>query len=157
MLPPSPHGVRILRAQTDDVPRIQEIVNAAYQKYIPRIGRAPAPMTTDYTTLLTTHDVFVVVPVEGLEIVGSIVLKADDKTMKLNNVVVDPEAQGKGYGRVLLNCADDWARMKGCNEVALFTNVHMTENLKLYAKIGYEEAERKTEDGFERIYFRKNL
>jgi GNAT superfamily N-acetyltransferase len=77
--------------------------------------------------------------------------------MYVNNLVVDPDAQGKGYGRVLMNCAEDWARAKACTEMALFTNVKMFENLGLYAKMGYDEVERRTEDGFDRVYFRKKL
>ncbi|KAJ3474535.1 hypothetical protein NLG97_g9801 [Lecanicillium saksenae] len=77
--------------------------------------------------------------------------------MHVNNVVIDPSAQGKGYGRALFDCAEAWARTQGCTHMALFTNVKMVENLALYAKLGYEETERKTEDGFERVYFRKQL
>jgi hypothetical protein len=33
----------------------------------------------------------------------------------------------------------------------------MTENLSLYAALGYEETGRATEDGFDRVYFRKSL
>lgn len=158
-LPPSPRGTSILRAQTADVAHIRRMVNTAYEKYVSRIGRPPAPMTADYGALVTTHDVFVLAADEGGDIVGSIVLQADQETkiMHVNNVVVDPVAQGKGYGRVLFDCAENWARMKECNQLALFTNVRMVENLALYTKIGYKETERKTEDGFERVYFRKSL
>lgn len=157
MEPPSPPGTLILRAQTPDIPPIQRITTAAYTKYITRIGKPPAPMTANYTTLLTTHDVFVLRPSEHDLLVGSIVLRAEGSKMHVNNLVVDPDAQGRGYGRILLNCAEDWARMKGCEEMALFTNVKMFENFGLYAKMGYEEVERRTENGFERVYFRKRL
>lgn len=159
MLPPSPSGLHIRRAERGDIPKIQHMVKAAYEKYVSRIGRPPAPMTADYGALMATHDVFVALPVDAYDIVGSIVLRADEetKTMHMNNVVVDPSAQGKGYGRALLDCAEAWAKMKECTEMALFTNVRMVENLVLYPKMGYTEVERKTEDGFERVYFRKRL
>jgi hypothetical protein len=31
-----------------DVPVLESIAAAAYQPYVPRIGRAPAPVTADY-------------------------------------------------------------------------------------------------------------
>jgi len=33
----------------------------------------------------------------------------------------------------------------------------MTENLSLYPALGYHQFDRRVEDGFERIYFRKTL
>lgn len=158
-IPPSPAGTSITRAQTDDIPRIQRIVNAAYTKYIDRIGKPPAPMTADYPQLLTTHDIFVLRPSGEDTLVGSIVLRPDieAKVLHLNNLVVDPDVQGRGYGRVLLGCAEDWARITGCGEIKLFTNVKMFENFGLYAKMGYAEVERRMEDGYERVYFRKEL
>ena len=31
----------------------------------------------------------------------------------------------------------------------------MTENLKLYPRLGYREVDRKTDEGFERVFFAK--
>jgi hypothetical protein len=36
------------RADTGDVNALRAIAAAAYQKYVPRIGWNPAPMTADY-------------------------------------------------------------------------------------------------------------
>jgi hypothetical protein len=38
----------IRRAGPDDVDALRAIAAAAYGKYVPRIGQAPAPMTADY-------------------------------------------------------------------------------------------------------------
>ena len=38
----------IRRAGPDDVDALRAIATAAYQKYVPRIGQNPAPMTADY-------------------------------------------------------------------------------------------------------------
>ena len=37
------------------------------------------------------------------------------------------------------------------------TNEKMTENLTLYPRLGYCEVARRTEDGFNRVYFQKTL
>jgi hypothetical protein len=53
--------------------------------------------------------------------------------------------------------AEDFAKCQGRNALILYTNVVMVENLALYPKMGFVETERRTEEGFERVYFRKEL
>lgn len=134
------------------------MVDSAYSKYIERIGKPPAPMLANYHDMLETHDIFVLQD-DANETVGSIVLSVDQSThsVEINNLVVGPAAQGRGYGRVLLNCAEDVARSESCSALTLYTNVKMYENLGMYVKMGFVETGRKTEDGFERVYFRKDL
>lgn len=152
-------GLKLERARTENIPIIKEMVNSAYSKYVERIGRPPAPMTADYNQLLTTHDVFTLQTANDGTMVGSIVLSIDKElnSIKINNVVVDPGAQGKGYGRVLMDYAEKAARAQGRGALMLFTNIKMFENLGLYKKLGFLETERKMEDGFERVYFRKDV
>ncbi|KAF5566216.1 acetyltransferase [Fusarium phyllophilum] len=147
----------LIRAQASDIPSIQLMVNAAYEKYIPRIGKPPAPMTAGYTTLLTTHDVFILRATQFP--VGALVLHhdPDSDAIKVENLVVDPNAQGRGYGKVLMRYAEDFARSRGCSALELYTNVKMFENLGLYLKMGFVETGRREEDGFERVFFRKEL
>ncbi|KAF7556388.1 hypothetical protein G7Z17_g1437 [Cylindrodendrum hubeiense] len=152
-------GVSITKANVEDIPAIKAIVNDAYSKYVERIGKEPAPMTTDYYEVLNTHDIFVLKTDTTKTIVGSIVLATDidSNSIKINNLVVDTAAQGRGYGRVLMNYAEGLARSQGLAALTLFTNIKMYENLGLYAKMGFVETERKTESGYERVYFRKDL
>lgn len=44
---PRHDDVHVKIATRDDVDRIRDIVIAAYSKYVPRIGRRPAPMDAD--------------------------------------------------------------------------------------------------------------
>jgi len=135
------------------------MVTAAYTKYIDRIGKPPAPMLADYAQLLLTHDVFVLVADQAGAVVGSIVLNASEgqDSVQINNLVVDPAAQGRGYGKALMRCAEDFARASSRTALELFTNVKMHENFALYAKMGFDEVDRRTEDGYERVFFRKGL
>lgn len=149
-------------AKEEHVPQIKAMVDAAYTKYIERIGKPPAPMNADYMEILKTHDVYVLR--DGNDLAGSIVLHEDksdsDPTLtiiKVNNVVVNPSCQGRGYGRILMEYAELEARKRGMNVIELFTNVKMVENLGLYVKLGYTETGRRNEDGYDRVYFRKEL
>ncbi|KAF4446593.1 hypothetical protein F53441_9774 [Fusarium austroafricanum] len=153
------NNLSLTRAQPSDIPSIKAMVDAAYSKYIPRIGKPPRPMTVDYTSLLTstTHSIFTLRSAD--EIVGALVLNHEPGAdrIKVENVVIDPSAQGRGYGGVLMRYAEDFAKARGCKALNLFTNVKMFENLGLYKKMGFVEYKRGVEDGYERVYFRKEL
>ncbi|KAJ5097001.1 hypothetical protein N7456_007722 [Penicillium angulare] len=148
----------MIRALPEHVPAIQAMIDAAYSKYIERIGKPPAPMLANYDEVIQTRDVFVLRN-ETQEIVGAIVLSVnvDTHSVEVINLVVGPATQGRGYGRVLLECAEQVAQSQHCPVLTLYTNEKMYENLGMYVKMGFAETGRRTEDGFERVYFRKEL
>ncbi|PLB44134.1 acyl-CoA N-acyltransferase [Aspergillus steynii IBT 23096] len=152
-------GLSIIEATPDHVPTIKAMVVAAYSKYIPRIGKPPAPMVADYYELLKTREIYALERLEDGRIVGSVVLRMDTDTasININNLVVDPGAQGKGYGRLLMDFAEGLGKERGCKAVVLFTNIKMYENLALYPKLGFVETDRREEDGYERVFYRKEL
>jgi len=115
-------------------------------------------MTADYHHLMHTHEIFVLQKSDR-KIVGSIMLRSDppSDSIEITNLVVDPSAQGFGYGRILMGYAEDIAKRRGHFSLTLYTNAKMYENLELYDKLGFVETGRKVEDGFERVYFRKEL
>ena len=152
------NGVCMNKATTEDVPNIREMVDKAYSKYIDRIGKPPAPMTEDYYSEIKENSVFVLKESDG-SLIGLIVVtyKSESGKMEIKNLVVDPKAQGHGYGRALMNYAESIALSHNIHDLELYTNVKMHENIPLYVKMGFSEVERRIEDGFERVYFRKEL
>ncbi|KAL4895290.1 acyl-CoA N-acyltransferase [Aspergillus ambiguus] len=151
-------GLTILPASPEHVPIIQSMVDVAYSKYIPRMGQLPAPMVADYNEILNTLDVYVLQTADQ-EVVGSVVLSLNTsaRSLQVQNLVVDPAAQGRGYGRILMSHAEQVARQHSFTTITLYTNVKMYENLQLYAKLGFVESDRRTEHGYDRVYFRKDL
>jgi len=142
-------------AKAEDVPAIKPMIDAAYSKYIERFGKLPAAMTADCDKLVETQSLYVLRV--GRNVIGSVLLSRDDDSIKVNNLVVEPSAQGRGYSRVLMDHAEGMARALGLAAVTLFTNERMHENIALYTKIGFSETGRRTEDGFNRVFFRKSL
>lgn len=53
--------------------------------------------------------------------------------------------------------AEEEARRLRLATVTLYTNELMSENIELYKKLGYRETERKTEQGYQRVYMSKAL
>lgn len=151
----------IERAQPSDSDAIKQMVISAYAKYVPRMGgQEPAPIKEDYQAIITSQsqEVFVLRRQIDGDAVGSVLLSdPGDGSIKVNNLVVGPSAQGRGYGRLLMNHAEDVAQERGRTAMVLFTNEKMTENITLYAKMGFVETGRREEDGYQRVYFRKDL
>lgn len=138
-----------------DALQVSALVNAAYSHYVERIGMLPRPMTDDYAEVIRNHQVTVAESDET--IVGVIVLAIDDKGFVIENVAVDPAHRGKGLGRAFLEFAEAEARRAGFDSIYLYTHERMTENIALYARIGYVEYERRSMGDFSLVFMRKQL
>jgi ribosomal protein S18 acetylase RimI-like enzyme len=146
--------VHIRQAHATDASTIEDIVERAYSRYIQRIGRRPGPMDDDYAERIRRGQAFVAE--DGL-VTGLIILIGESDHVLIENVAVDPRHQGEGIGRALLDYAETSARALGTSELRLYTNATMTENLALYTRLGYQEVERRTDKGFERVFVSKCL
>ena len=147
--------VEIRPARTEDAAAISECVTAAYKTYIARLGKPPRPMLDDYKDVIQQHRVFALT--QATRIIGILVLVIQRQTLLVDNVAVDPDHQGRGYGRKLMALAEEEARRLGFTAITLYTNERMTENIELYNKLGYRELGRKTEQGYDRVYMQKSL
>jgi ribosomal protein S18 acetylase RimI-like enzyme len=150
-----PRRPSLRTATATDVPRLTELVRAAYEHYVERIGGPPGPMTEDYADVVRRHSV--TVAERGGEIVGLTVLGVDGEGFFIHNVAVDPAQQGSGVGRVLLEHAEAEARRAGFDSIHLYTHEKMTENQELYARIGYVEYDRRSHGEARLVYMRKPL
>ena len=147
--------VQVRRATPSDVAAIERIVHEAFDKYVARIGRDPAPMGADYHAAVASSRVWVI-DADG-EIAGVLVNEVHDDHLLLDTVAIAPGAQGHGYGALLLARAEDDARELGLSEVRLLTNQAMTENQTFYPRHGYVETARGRQDGYDRIFYAKRI
>jgi GNAT superfamily N-acetyltransferase len=139
----------------EDRPAVEAIVQAAYARYVPRIGREPGPMLDDYAARIRAKQVHVLES-EGV-VQGILVLVPQERSMLLDNIAVSPEVQGQGQGRALLAFAERAALGAGYESIQLYTNEAMVENIALYARIGFVETHRIEEKGLRRVYMAKAL
>lgn len=145
----------IRRAAAREADAIRDLVGAAYQQYVPLIGIEPAPMTDDYAKRIADEQVWVLI--EDAALAGVLVLEEQDDCFLLDNIAVAPDCRGLGYGRKLLDFAEAQAHQAGWNDITLYTNARMTDNIAIYRARGYVERERRVEKGFDRVYMVKPL
>src|ERR1700754_275368 len=145
----TPH---IRRATADDAARMRAIARTAYAKYVPRIGREPSPMVADYEAQVAAN-LAVVMEVAG-SIRGYMIAWPEPDAYFIENIGVDPQFQGGGLGRCLIDHVVSQADRLGLPALRLYTNALMSENLAMYAHIGFVETHRSVEKGFHRVYMR---
>jgi ribosomal protein S18 acetylase RimI-like enzyme len=145
-------GLRL--AGPADLAAVERVVQAAYAPHAARIGVRPGPMLDDYVARIAAGEVQVW-ETDGA-ILGVLVLIPEGAVMLLDNVAVDPRAQGRGIGRALMAAAEA-ARDAGCRAIRLYTHEMMADNIALYARLGYAETHRGTEKGLRRVYMAKAL
>jgi GNAT superfamily N-acetyltransferase len=148
---PSPLGLR--RATVDDLPAIRAVINAAYARYLPRMDKPPGPMLRDYGPSVEAGTTWVT----GSPVTAVLTLYPREDHLYVENIAVDPSAQGRGLGRVLMEFAEQEAARHGLGRLALVTHETMTENQAIYAKLGYVEIERRTDEGYRRVFMEKSL
>jgi len=143
----------IRAAGPSDVEAVSDVVERAFAHYVPRIGRRPAPMNTDYAERIARGDVHVV----GDPVAGVLVLGTRGDRVEIDLIAVEPGSQGAGLGRELMAFAEQDATRHGFGELRAEIHERMTENLGFYARFGYEEYDRRSEHGYAAVYFRKRL
>ena len=57
-------------------------------------------------------------------------------------VAVDPDSQGKDFGRTIMAAAEDWLRQQGVAKVMLMVRADNTKVQAFYDKLGYDVQER---------------
>ncbi len=142
-------------ARAEEAGEIRALVRDAYALYVPRMDREPAPMLADYSSLVDAGAVMVAE--DSGSILGILVSYQRDHHLHVENVAVASGGQGRGIGRALMAHAEQSARRQNLSAVELYTNEVMTENVPFYTALGYAVTGQTVEEGYKRIYFRKEL
>lgn len=140
-------------------PEVQEaqllaIAREAYQQYVAAIGKEPAPMVADYAahiaddTILTASD-------DGVLIAFAVIIEKEDGIW-LETIAVADGHRGQGVGTALLGYAERFMAGKA-RSYQLYTNEKMTRNKDWYLALGFTLTDIKTQEGYRRIFFKKEL
>ena len=143
---------RVRTATGRDARWVGELVRAAFEPFVARIGREPAPMREDVGAAISRGEVYVTDERDGM-----IELVPETDHVLVRTVAVLPARRGRGVGSKLLRFAETRAAELGLHELRLFTNVAMVESRGWYAGLGFEETGHETHEGYRRVGFRKRL
>ena len=152
-------------AEAHDVKAAQQVLRAAFTPLIARIGQKPAPMLADLEAAQAAGQLWLAG--EGQAIAAVMVCFAKGVTLEnaapenamleLDILAVAPEAQGLGMGAAMVAHAETLAQERGLGAVTLYTNAAMERAQRLYARLGFELVERRQQDGFDRLFYRKTF
>jgi GNAT superfamily N-acetyltransferase len=148
-------SLTIRKGELLDLDAIKVCIDEAYVSYIPRIGKRPASMDTDFRPLI--HDGRVWVLELGRAIVGLMVLIEQPEAFEIRSVAVRPAHQRQGLGGRLMSHAEFLAMQAGRSTLRLYTNAKIPELVTYYSNLGYREGERKQDQGYERVFMVKTL
>ena len=149
----TPEPLSPRRATAADLPAIKALIDAAYARYLTRMDKPPGPVLRHYGPSVEAGTTWVT----GSPITAVLTLYPRDDHLYVENIAVHPSAQGRGFGRALMEFAEQEAARRGLGRMALVTHETMTENQAIYARLGYTEIERRAEDGYRRVHMEKPL
>jgi ribosomal protein S18 acetylase RimI-like enzyme len=75
-------------------------------------------------------------------IVASVLVGHDGHRGWVYYVAVDPDCRHNGYGRVIMDAAEDWLRVHGIEKMQLMVRSDNTQVQAFYQSLGYLEQER---------------
>lgn len=76
--------------------------------------------------------------------------KIGPRRFELAKMGVHPEARGMGFGDLLMEYAEQWAKSRGATEIMLQSNTVLEPAISLYRKHGYKEVEIHAPSEYER-------
>ena len=147
--------VSLKPASAHDLEFVRTCAREAYQPYVADIGREPAPMVADFAEHLRQNELELITFEDAP--VGYVVSWLSDGVLFVDNIAITAHMRGHGLARTVFDQLSERGRASSANAIELYTNEKMTANLALYPKLDFEEFDRRSEDGFARVYFRKIL
>jgi ribosomal protein S18 acetylase RimI-like enzyme len=134
---PSSPSVNIRVAGKDDMSGMIALVNAAFvvENFIEGTRTDQERMST-----LMHKGQFLVAQDDHANFLGSVYVEIVDERGYLGMLAVDPNRQGTGLGRKLVQAAEDHCRDRGCTYMKLTVLSQRLPVLSFYRKLGYKEA-----------------
>jgi ribosomal protein S18 acetylase RimI-like enzyme len=138
-----------------DVPAIKALVDLAYARWVPLIGRNPTPMDADYDAAIQTSRFDLLC--DGPSLVGLFETAPQPDHYYFINLAVHPDWQGKGLGSRLLRLLESVASDSGHPLIRLETNKAFGANVQLYQSHGFRIDREEAFRGGVAVYMVKEL
>jgi ribosomal protein S18 acetylase RimI-like enzyme len=150
---PDPHAIR--PARSEDVGAIHQLVAAAYDPLVERLGVPSWPQQFDYLREVQAGTVWVLE--WRSRIVGMLQLVNAHHGLSVEGVTVLPDCQRQGFGRVLIGFAETEAHKRGRDRLMLFTHERMSDALAFYRRLGFIEIRRVANKGHTWVRLDKDI
>jgi ribosomal protein S18 acetylase RimI-like enzyme len=137
---PSSPAVHIRIAGSGDMSGMIAMINAAFvvENFIEGTRTDRQRMST-----LMQKGEFLVAQDDNANILGSVHVEIAEERGYLGMLAVDPNRQGTGLGRKLVQAAENHCRDRGCTYMKLTVLSQRLPVLSFYRKLGYKEAGKK--------------
>lgn len=120
--------------QVRQVP-FEDLVNLGLIELRRRVLRAPLGLDFTAEELAAEHDQVHFGAFESDRLVGVLVMVPLGTTAKMRQVAVNPDDQGRGIARAMIQASEDWAVQAGFAEIVLHARANV---VPMYEKLGYE-------------------
>lgn len=132
--------------QIETVTEATPEVHAALAQLLPQLNsQLPVPTLERLRALAADPAVTLLLAMDGQDVVGTttVIVYTTPFWIKarLDEVVVDEAARGKGVGAALVNAALEVARKKGAQVVELQSGVQREAANRLYQRLGFKRRE----------------
>lgn len=135
----------ITPATEHDVPALNKLVNSAYRGDESKKGWTTEADMLDGTRideaalrdLLTKKGTTVLKYEEGNTLLGCVELRNEGQKLYLGMLSVNPNTQGKGIGKKMLEAAEVHAKKTGCPKITMTVIDGRTELIDWYVRHGY--------------------
>jgi ribosomal protein S18 acetylase RimI-like enzyme len=124
-------------ATAADLSAVTGLKRAAYARNRELLGVEPLPLQVDYAAVLADPRRETWLAELAGRPVGVLVLKVRDDDLLIESVAVDPEVQGRGWGRLLLAFAIERAGRHDRATVRLYTGTPLAHLVAWYGRHGF--------------------
>jgi GNAT superfamily N-acetyltransferase len=119
-------------ANEDDLPAISALHAASVHAAFAHIAPLARFEAVDWGPAMTTADTALVA-----ENAGEVVAFVFTRGCEVSVFYAHPRVWGRGFGRALLQAAEDAMRAAGCSEASLYTEERNHRPLRVYATAGW--------------------
>ncbi|ESX04665.1 acetyltransferase [Mesorhizobium sp. LSJC268A00] len=158
-----PAGVLVTRL-APGFDRWDELLSLIMQAFAPMDGVIDPPSSAHLLSAESLRDKAsqetVFLALQDDRIAGCVFASERDADFYVGKLAIQPELQGRGIGRRLMQAAEDLARSRNKSAIELQTRVELTANHATFARLGFRETARTAHQGYDRptsITMRKEL
>lgn len=141
--PASTMALTLREASHEDLPAVLQLYEHLADVGEEVLSPESAKLMFDRITALPGHHIYVAL--DGEKLVGTLTLYLIDtlahagaRIAVVEDVVVNPACQGKGYGQQMMARVIELAREAKCYKLMLSSASHRTDAHRFYEKLGFE-------------------